>query len=161
MTINMERWRTWAEIIGILAVVASLIFVGIETRNSTKQAELTAQALEIASYQELISSIIELNHATLENPDVAALMYKAWRTDDELTDMENFRLSRAMFARLRHGDMAFFQYQRGAISEERLRSVLMPLSLNHPRVIEFWNRSKGNFVQAYQDYIDAEIASTK
>ena len=35
--------------IGFVAIVASLAFVGIETRNSTGQATLTAQALEMTA----------------------------------------------------------------------------------------------------------------
>ena len=38
-----------AEAVGFVAIIASLIFVGIETRNSTKQAELNTQALEITA----------------------------------------------------------------------------------------------------------------
>ncbi len=44
---SRQQWKDLAEAIGFTAVVASLVFVGIETRNSTKQAELTTQVLEI------------------------------------------------------------------------------------------------------------------
>ena len=46
--------------IGFVAIIASLVFVGIETRNSTRQAVLTTQTLEISAYQELMDNISEL-----------------------------------------------------------------------------------------------------
>ena len=158
---NNATWRIVAEITGILALVASLVFVGIETQNSTKQAKLTTQALEIASYQELISSILEMNASSLVEPEVAALMFKAYRTDEELTDLESFRFSRAIFARFRLGDMAYFQYERGAIDEKRLRSVLKVLNLGNLRVREFWGKYKSNFVGSYSIFIDQLLSESQ
>jgi hypothetical protein len=153
-----EKWKDLLEGIGFIAIIASLVFVGIETRNSTKQAVLNTQALEIAAYQELMDNIAEMNVLIVQNPAVAALMYKAFRTTDEFSELEGFQFSRAAFMRFRHGDMAFFQYQRGVIDEQRLRSVIRVMNLSSPRIREFWERSQGNFVEPYRDYISSEIA---
>jgi hypothetical protein len=154
---NRQQRKDLLEAIGFAALIASLIFVGIETRNSTEQAALTAQALELSSYQQLMDNISRMNEATIENPEVAALMYKAYRTSDELTELEQFTFGRAMYLRFRHGDMAYFQYQRGAIDEVRLRSALQVLNLGAPRVTGWWNQNQGNFVDSYQDYINKMI----
>lgn len=145
------------EAIGFVAIIASLVFVGIETRHGAIQTEQNTRALQISAYQDLIDNISELNRLTLENPEVAALMYKAFKTEDELTELESFRLSRAFFMRLRHGDMAYVQFERGAINEEQLRSVLSPLNITHPRVQVFWNLAQDNFAQAYRDYMNQLI----
>lgn len=42
--------------IGFIAIVASLILVGLETRHSAMQAELNTRALQIAAYQDLINN---------------------------------------------------------------------------------------------------------
>ncbi|NCF16110.1 MAG: hypothetical protein GWP62_12420 [Gammaproteobacteria bacterium] len=39
-----ENWKNLMEAVGGVAIVASLVFVGMETRNSTIQAELTTRA---------------------------------------------------------------------------------------------------------------------
>jgi hypothetical protein len=49
---SRRQWKDLMEAVGFAAVVASLIFVGFETRSSTKQAALTAQALELSAYQQ-------------------------------------------------------------------------------------------------------------
>jgi hypothetical protein len=152
-----DHWKDLMEIIGGAAIIGSLIFVGMETRNSALQAELNTRALEITAYQDLIDNISQRNILTIESPEVAALMYKAYETSDKLTELEEFRVTRAFYLRLRHGDMAFFQYERGAIDESQLRSVLAPLNLGEPRVQVFWERVQENFADGYRHYINTRI----
>ena len=152
-----EQWKDLMEVVGGVAIVASLIFVGIETRNGAIQAELNTRAIEITAYQDLIDNISEMNTLVVESEYVAELTYKAFATSEELTELETFRLERALFLRFRHGDMAYFQYERGAIDEERLRSVLNPLRLNNLRVRQFWARYQKNFSKGYRDYMNMMI----
>ena len=138
-------------------MIGTLVFVGIETRNGTRQAVLNTQALEIAAYQDLMDNIAEMNALAVQNPEVAALMYKATNTEKALTDLEQFRYYRALFMRFRHGDMAYFQYERGAIDEARLRSALQILDLDKPKIREFWASRQQNFVEPYRNYINRLI----
>lgn len=152
-----EKWKNLLERVGIVAIVASLVFVGIETRNSTRQAVLNTQALEIAAYQDLMDNIAQINALAVQDPGVAALMYKAARTPEDLSDLEQFRYIRALFMRFRHGDMAYFQYERGAIDEARLRSALHIINLEIPGVRDFWMLRQQNFVESYRNYINRLI----
>jgi len=155
--VTQEQWKTLFEFVGIVAIVASLVFVGIETRNSTRQAVLNTQALEIAAYQELMDNIFEMNAFVIQDPEVAALMHKALATTERLTKLEQYRYSRALFMRFRHGDMAYYQYERGAISEDRLHSALQILVLRSPRTREFWREVQHLFVESYRDHINGLI----
>ncbi len=148
-----EKRKILFESVGIVAIVASRVFVGIETRNSTRQAVLNTQALEIAAYQDLMDNIAEMNAIIVQDPELAALMYKATRTTEALTDLEQYRYTRALFMRFRHGDMAYFQYERGAIDEARLRSALHILDLENPKARDFWESRQQNFVESYRNYI--------
>lgn len=150
-----EQWKDALESVGIIAIIASLIFVGIETRNSTQQAILTTQALEITAYQELMTNIEEMNTLTMHSDAAASTMARIW---DNEGNLEDFRQTRAIFLLLRHGDMAFYMYERGAISENRLRSALAPIPLTNPVVRDHWEKYKSSFAMDYQDYIDALIS---
>ena len=152
-----EQRKDLLELIGGVAIIASLIFVGLETRNSTKQAALTAQALEISAYQELMDNIAELNMHAVEDAEVATFLHKAFETSEELTDVEQYRFHRNLFTRFRHGDMAYFQFERGAITETQLRSVLGVLILNNPRVQVFWDQNQRFFVESNRDYVNQLI----
>ena len=61
----------------------------------------------------------------------------------------------------RHGDMAYFMFERGVIDENRLHSILQPLPLRPWQEAgkQFWNANKGLFVESYQAYVDGLIAA--
>jgi hypothetical protein len=152
-----QNWKDVLESFGVVAIIASLIFVGIETRNSTKQAILTTQALEIAAYQELMTNIEELNTISIQDDVTASVMAKFW---GQSADLEEFREKRAFFLLLRHGDMAFYMYKRGAIDENRLRSALGPIQFDNSLIRNYWNQYKDLFAKEYQDHVDMLIATT-
>ena len=150
-----QQLKDLAEATGFIAIIASLVFVGIESRNSTKQSMLNTQALEIAAYQSLMSNINDVNALSLESPIAAEAMAKIWSVDG--SDDEQFQLDRVLFILFRHGDLAFYMYERGAIGEDRLRSAIAPVPINSEVGREFWERQKGSFTQNYRKYLDDQI----
>ena len=150
-----QQLKDLAEATGFIAIIASLVFVGIESRNSTKQSMLNTQALEITAYQALMSNINDVNALSLESPIAAEAMAKIW--SDEAFDAEQFQLERVLYILFRHGDLAFYMYERGAIDEERLRSAIAPVPINSEVGRDFWERQKGSFTQNYRKYLDDQI----
>jgi hypothetical protein len=104
-----------------------------------------------------MDNIAELNKLAVQDVEVAAFLYKAYGTTDELSDFEKFRLGRNIFLRFRHGDIAYFQFERGAIDETRLRSSLRVLNPGNPRVQDFWEQNQNNFVEPYRNYVNRLI----
>ena len=151
-----QQWKDLLEVIGFLAIIGSLYFVGLETRNSAEQTAQNTQAIEISAYQQLTANITEMNAMTLEDSEAAGVLLEARGADP--ANPRQYRLLSAYFMTLRHGDIAYFMYERGAIDEERLRSTLRPLPLANERGIEFWENNKHVFVPGYRDYIDGLIA---
>ena len=156
---RLKKFVPIAEIASAIAVVLSLIFVGLEIRNSTDQAILSARSLEISAYQELHDNISEFSLLALQNPEILELRMKARANFDELTEVEQDRVNQFLFVRFRHGDMAYFQYERGAIDEARLRSSLAPLitELHYRYVRNRWLVVQGNFVESYRTYMNSLI----
>jgi hypothetical protein len=80
--VNGAKLREWLEIVGILAVVASLVFVGLEIRQSSR-----------AAYDESISSdygsIVSVEAAIVENADVWLRGCRA----KELSDVERMKFT--------------------------------------------------------------------
>ncbi len=152
-----ERLKDVLESVGLLAVIASLVFVGIETRNGAIQAELNTEALEMAAYQQLIDSINEQNALAIENPQLRNAIRKVQDGQVDLTEEEQSVFGYWLWMRIRHGDMAFFQFERGAIDESRLRSALPPMIdlLRYPYSSKLWQTRQRNLVPAFRDYVNA------
>jgi hypothetical protein len=80
---NSVKLREWLEIIGILAVVASLVFVGIEIRQTSRAA------LE-ESFVGDLGTMIALEEIVVENSDVWLRGCRA----EELNDVERVQFTR-------------------------------------------------------------------
>ena len=147
-----QQWRDLLEGIGLLAIIASLVFVGMETSNSAEQTRLNTQAIEISAYQELMNNISEMNALSVEERNAAEVTAPLYGTDPD-----QWERNAALFMTFRHGDMAYFMFERGVINEDRLHSALRPLPLAGEIGRNFWHARKSVFVQSYQDYVDRLI----
>ena len=147
---SRQQWRDILEGIGFVAIILSLIFVGFETQNSSKQTMLNTRSLEIAAYQELMNNIAEINVMNIQSAEAAEITAPIFG----VSDVKAWRSEMALFLTFRHGDIAFFMYEHGAIDEDRLRSTLRILPLRSDVGREFWNRRKLVFVEPYQNYVD-------
>lgn len=149
------RISTVLEIVSAVAVVISLVFVGLEIRNSSKQTEQNTQALQITAYQDLIGRIVEMNAIGIEeSTNIESLIALEHPSEQQIGKLNNF-----LWIIFRHGDMAYFQFQNGAIDEERMLSAMAPLlaRLNYPYVVQRWNGVKKFFVPSYGQYVDNHI----
>lgn len=149
------KTSTILEIVSATAVVVSLVFVGFEIRNSSEQVEQNTQALQIAAYQDLISRIVEINALHIEeSTNIESLLALSSPTEEQSSKLQNF-----LWILFRHGDMAYFQFEKGAVSEKRMRSAMAPLvlRLQYPQVRQHWQATKSVFVPEFQAYIDQEI----
>lgn len=148
-----QQWRDLLEGVGLLAIVASLVFVGIETSNSSEQTRLNTQAMEISAYQELMKNISEIISLSVEERNAAEITAPLYGSHPD-----KWEQNAALFMVFRHGDMAYFMFERGVIDEDRLRSALQPLPLAGEIGRNFWKQRKFVFVRSYQDYVDRLIA---
>jgi hypothetical protein len=149
------KLSTTLEIISAMAVVLSLVFVGLEIRNSTKQTEQSTRALAVSAYQDLIGRIVDLNAIGIQQ----TLTIETLIAIESPTEQEAQKLYSFLWILFRHGDMAYFQFENGSVSEERMLSAMNPLlaRFKHPRIVSRWNNVKGAFVPAYRTYIDRYI----
>ncbi len=155
-----ESWKDLFEAVGLLAVIASLVFVGMETRNSADQAAINTRAIEIASYQELTNNIISANLMQISDPELMGIVLKIESNPGALSDIERRKYVVWVISRLRHADMAFFQYERGVIDEKRLRSVLGPLEpmMTNPIARNLWEALQDNFVKSFRKFMSEFIS---
>jgi hypothetical protein len=147
---SRQLWKDLFEGIGFVAIVSSLVFVGLETQNSAEQTALNTRSIEIAAYQELMNNIAEINVMNIQSAEAAEITAPIFG----FADVKTWRTNSALYLTFRHGDIAFFMYERGAIDADRLRSALRILPLWTEQGREFWNQQKFIFVEPYQNHVD-------
>lgn len=157
-----KRWpKIVAEVLSAAAVVASLMFVALQVRETARQTELNTEALRVAAYQNLIGQIAQFNVAMLDPglAEVYGKMQEPTAEFESLSLVEQVQAERILFLLVRHADMAYYQYELGLLSEARLESAVQPFlaDVEQPMYRTFWQRSKGNFVPDFQAYVDARM----
>jgi hypothetical protein len=110
--VDATKLNDWMQVIGIFAVVASLIFVGLEMR----------QAQEISmsqTYQSRTSAVVEWDSAFAANHDALSAQWKASNgAADEITTEEYEALRFTLLGLFHLYDNAHYQYQKGFVSQE-------------------------------------------
>ena len=111
---NFSRWKDVTELVGIAAIVASLIFVGMEMRQ--------AQEIAIADgYSELSSSTFERSDLISTHSTLIAKVNRG----DQLSDAEQISLEQFVNAMWQSG---FFANQRWEFLGRRTRGPINDLS---------------------------------
>ena len=147
---RLQEYALIAEIISAVAVVAGLIFVGLQIQQSTEQNALNTRAMEVAAYQDLIGQILSINTNAMMDEALSASIVRLVQ-GDATAAMGDPRMYVMIQSLGRHADMACFQHQRGLIDDERLTSstaiyramVLRPLGTGHPLVRAHFLTSPG------------------
>ena len=121
------NWKDVAELIGITAIVASLIFVGMQMRQAQRIAEAD-------SYQQQVAAALATSELAVMLSDFVA---KANR-GEELTDAESFALSQYVIARWQ---VAFFSSRRSEFLDRPRRGpagAFAKVLCENPGLIKFW-----------------------
>ena len=137
----------WTEIVGVLGVVASLVFVGIEIRQNT-------QAVRGATYQSLSGASVDLLFYVADHPELNAQL-DAWGRGEELPASTRARVEAVVLAYLRHLENAYYQMEEGTLKPELLENWAGNPTFSVPGFQEFWSQRRGAFSEGFRDYIEA------
>jgi hypothetical protein len=147
------KLSTWAEILGIIAVVVSLAFVAFELRQNT-------DAVRVANHQALVAMDMEKN-AWLRDPNFAATYVLARSDFEQLTPTQSRQYLTFIADTFNAWEFAHITYANGAMAENIwngwdgfYRSELATVGGRN-----FWNDQGSNFSPAFRTYVDSIVAS--
>ena len=157
---NLQRWALVAEIVGGIAVVLSLVFVGFQIQQSSEETAMNTRALQATAYQNLIAQIESMNILIIQDPEFTDLYNRMLNRESPADSVERQRIVTFITLSIRHGDLAFKQYQNKLIDKESLDSVLTPLiiflQLMEP-AIPRWEQLRPALNRDYVSYVDEQI----
>jgi hypothetical protein len=109
------HWKDIAEVVGIAAIVASLVFVGLELRQ-------TQNALMASTYQARAFDAMNAERGIADSEYIGPILAKIDFDDEEsldgLSKEEFWRLRRYYNARMIDLDNEYYQYQSGYLDEK-------------------------------------------
>ena len=145
---NQNRWKEMFEVVGMLAIVASLIFVGLQVR----------QDKEIARSQLFTDGIVLLDglHQSFMEPEIASVYAKMINSPDDLSFEELVQLDGLLEKVVNIYSRECFLMRRGIYVEcENIVRITAELYFGNPHAQSWWRLNGPRSV--LPEWIDAEI----
>ena len=142
------KLSTWAEVAGILALVVSLVFVGIEIRNNT--AATSAQAL-----LELNVAMNDIMLLQADNAELADIVRMGDSDIDSLSPTERYRYMRTIYSVLNNHENAFMFHTKGVLDANTYAIYGKGTcgSLSQPGVQKLWKSGELFFQERFNEYL--------
>jgi hypothetical protein len=125
---KLQEYALMAEIISAVAIVISLVFVGLQIQQTSEETALNTAAIKADSYQALVGQVLTLNSDVYNNPQLAELVSRISNGGEFGSVAEELQYSQYITFMLEHGDMAYYQFKIGNIEQARLENTLGILS---------------------------------
>ena len=101
---SIQEWAALAEIIGAVAVVASLIYLAVQVRQNTHELSLSLRSTELAAFERNVESGIRIREIFILNPEILELYARGGESYADLDEGEKLRFDmvlRNVFSALR------------------------------------------------------------
>ena len=142
-------WKETAEVLGVLGVIGSLIFVALEIRQNTN-------AVRSASIQSILDSSIQLSVATIDNADLRAARRAA--CNNTVTEDQRSQLVAYYGLTMRVQLNRFYQVRLGILDEETALALGGRGSVyDSPFFAEYWASYRDRYSTGFQAFIEREI----
>ena len=155
---KLQEYALIAEIVGGIAIVASLVFVGIQVRITAEETALNTRQMQAMVYQELQNQIIESNRLSATDPEYLRLTRKRM-SGEQLDAVDRFQYRQWHRALFRTGNAAYIQFENGIITKGQLDSVLAPMvsNLNNNEEAQFNWENEVRVTESFRTYIDSVL----
>lgn len=117
----LETLYYLSQIIAVLAVLASLIFVGVQIRQNTKQAQQANELARAELTQDGWQNIGTRQFEMVDTPEKAAFLTKTLYGNEPLDLDEHFRFSIILHTLIGHYEIAYRQVREGLLYEDILK----------------------------------------
>ena len=150
--INWDAVSAISEALGVIAIVSSLVFVGIQIRQNSKM--VAAQ-----TFQAISSTSAEYTFRMGEDPEITKLIGAAMGDGEGLDREQLMRIDALLRAVYRNFENYYHQRARGFLEadmwEGYRQTMLSMLAGGVGR--DWWSRNKIGFGKRYREFIDGEL----
>ena len=150
---NVQDLAAVAEIVGGLAVVVSLIYVGLQVSDSTSAIRSTAASDATTAMQ---SWYLEMG----SNRQASDMWFNAMTSPEPLSTHDEFQFMMSMHAVLLGMQNSYLLSKEGTLDAEFREAVTTAIVAvkDLPGMDRFWRQRRGFFHTGFAEYIDGLLA---
>lgn len=148
--------QTITELVGLVAVIVTLVFVGFELRQNTR-------AVESSATQEVHANFSGWYASLQSDPDLLMITLKGMQDYGSLDVTEKGQFIAVFMVFVSNCQTAFYKWRDGLLDEE-LWSGWRQLSLNFFSTSggkDFWAERSYMFGEGFREFVDREIIPAK
>jgi len=149
---SLSDFAKISEIIAAFGVVASLLYVGYQIR----ETKIAVRAAAAQARTELGIQLITSRYTS----DISVLLVKSLEQPASLNEADRFKLKSFFTAHVRHGQNLYYQDKIGMLDEFFSRGVARTVCYwirNYPWAKEQWEKSTEATHPDFKGFIDAEL----
>lgn len=154
---NRENRKDILEVVGLVAIVASLIFVALEVREVNL-------ATRIAARDAITQGHLEFMGALVDQDVLPRALWKCFEGDGELTGFESFQVEIHHHRRWRHYERVFYMYLYDVLTDQEWSGFQAAIyaSMHDDHCFEaasrdVWEANKAYFSEEFVRYVNALI----
>jgi len=150
---TLERWALIAEIVGAIAVVISVIYLGLQIGENTK-------VLRSQSHYNALSLAQRPFEMMVENSGLASVINQCYATPDVLSADDWTRCSNYVFMQINAWEYMYYQHDDEAIPPQLwvgADAYFKGLVATRPGVRRFWQENESSFDEPFRSYVQREL----
>ncbi|GAB5412583.1 MAG: hypothetical protein Cons2KO_01860 [Congregibacter sp.] len=150
------NWKTLSELVGLLAVVVTLVFVGFELRQNTR-------AVESSATQEVHANFASWYESLQSDPELLLITVKGMQDYGSMNTAEKAQFIAVFMVFSSNCQTAYYKWRDGLLDEE-LWSGWRALSQNFFSTAggkAFWGERSYMFGAGFQDFVNNDIMLAK
>lgn len=155
--LRLADWASIAEIVGAVAVVVSLAYVGVQIRANTEEVRATNR-------QQLVGRSHEATERYALSPEISTILTKVG-AGDSLTDVERTQYGYIIRSMLYDVQEAFVLNREGRLDDAYwgTRAAIARAYMSNPVAIATYERDKalGTLLPDFVQWMDESISSWK
>ena len=155
---KLEKWALIAEIVSALAIVLSLIFVGVQVRQGNEETAANSRALEASVRESMLNVDLSFLQTQFQVPHI----YRFRTEGIEPTDPDDkVQVLMLTYMLIRSRENYWNQHASGMLDDDTYRSYRENLLLTLEASSfsrEAWDESKYSYPPGFVEEIDNELA---
>ena len=151
--VSLKNWAAMAEIFSAIAVVLSLLYVGLEIRRTTMESDADINA-------ELLSYTHQRRYLVIDNGDLSQLLAKGYADPEVLTASELLRFQRYIELHFVAWERAFDAYRVGIFSKEMFEgwdAWFVSVASHDPEFVWPMVRNSQSWSPTFVQHVDAVL----
>lgn len=159
---TLEDFGNIGEVVGAIGVVASLIYLAVQTRRNSRQIRQNTVSVLGSVELENARDSAEFLSTLAQNPELGRVWRLGLSDPTKLTELEGVQFGLLLGSAFYRLQGPFRQYRRGLLPEDSWEPFEEVISryMRSPAVLDWWSRRDVPFARSFCEYVDSGIPSS-